>query len=72
MHIKDYEDLSKVTIADFHVAIYNSEEQMKNCLKNKNIKGFLQALKFNLRLKKFLDKKARIHGKENNVTEKQL
>ena len=77
MDIKDYTDLSKVTIADFKEAIYNVEEEMDKCLKNKNIKGFLKAFKLKLKLNKYLSKKVILVGKQNkeeidNVSEKRL
>jgi len=72
MNIKDCEDLSKVTIAQIHEAIANSEEEMQKCLKNKNIKGFLGNLKFYLKLNKILSKKTDLVRKENNMIEKQL
>ena len=35
MNINDYEDLSKVTIADFKEAIFNVGKDMNDCLKNR-------------------------------------
>lgn len=72
MNINDYEDLSKVTIADFKEALYNVEEEMNNCLKNKNIKGYLTALKLKFKLNILLDKKSALVRKENNEIGKQL
>lgn len=77
MDIKDYTDLSKVTIADFKVAIYKIEEKMDKCLKNKNIKGYLKTFKLKLKLNKLLNKKVMSIKKQNedeidNISEKQL
>lgn len=71
MSNKYYEDLSKETIADLHVAIYESREQMNICLRNKDIKGFLRAFKINLQLNKLLDKKSFFIRKGNDSKEKQ-
>ena len=71
MNINDYEDLNKVTIADFKVAIYGVQEEMARCLKNKDVKGFLRALKLKLKLNKLLDQKNTLVIKENNRIEKQ-
>jgi hypothetical protein len=69
MNISDYEDLSKVTLADLKVAIYSVEEEMDRCLKNKNIKGYLSA--FKLKLNKLSNKKSTLVEKENYRMEKQ-
>lgn len=72
MDINDYIDLNKVSIADFYVAIYQTEKEIKNCLKNKNVRGFLVALKLNLKLNKLLCKRVILVEKQNNVRKKQL
>lgn len=71
MNISDYEDLSKVTLADLKVAIYSVEEEMDRCLKNKNIKGYLSAFKLKLKLNKLSNKKSTLVEKENYRMEKQ-
>ena len=72
MNIDKYNDINKVTIAEFKVAIYNVEKEMRICLKNRNIRGFLEAFKMNLKLNKLLDKKIGSIGNENITTKKQL
>ena len=72
MNINDYEDLSKVTIADFKEAIFNVGKDMNDCLKNRNIKGYWKAFKLKLKLSKLLDQKSALVRKQNSEIEKQL
>ena len=71
MYTKDFTNLESVTIADFKVAIFNAETEMKNCLNNKNIKGFLEALKLKLKLNMLLDKKMSLVRKQDREIRKQ-
>lgn len=72
MDINNYKDLNKITMAELKVAIYNTEKEMQNCLKKKNVKGFLDAFKLKLKLNKLLGKKVTLVEKENDDPEKQL
>lgn len=72
METKDFTNLDSVTIADFKEAIFNVEEDMNNCLKNRNIKGYWKAFKLKLKLSKLLDQKSALVRKQNSEIGKQL
>ena len=64
IEINDSMDLTKVTIAEFRVAFYHNQKEMENCFKKGNIKGFLKAYKYSLKLNKLLSKKRALERKQ--------
>jgi len=57
MNINEYENFKDKTIAEFIVAINKADKMISICIKNKNIKGALKALKYKIKLENLLSKK---------------
>lgn len=70
MDIKEFENYKEKTIAEFKVAIYQAEQTIQNCIKNKNIKGTLEAYKCKIKLENLLHKKTKDGEKNNYSTHK--
>ena len=63
---RDYTDFNKNTIADYKVALTETEDKILESLRNKNIKELFDYITLYFKLSKLLEQKYNIVRKENS------